>query len=57
MKYFVSADVHGFFNEWKFALKEKGFDINNSEHKIIVCGDLFDRGAQAKELQTFGSMM
>jgi len=53
MKYFVSADIHGFLNEWTFALKEKGFDINNNEHKIIVCGDLFDRGSQAKELQSF----
>ena len=53
MKYFVSADVHGFYKEWVTALAEKGFDINNPEHKIIVCGDLFDRGSQAKETQAF----
>ena len=34
MKYFVSADIHGFFNEWQAALKEKVFDINSPEHKI-----------------------
>lgn len=53
MKYFVSADIHGFYDEWQLALKEKGFDINNSEHKIILCGDLFDRGRQPKEIIDF----
>ncbi len=53
MKYFVSADIHGFYDEWINALNEKQFDINNPDHKIIVCGDLFDRGKQAKQLQSF----
>lgn len=50
MKYFVSADIHGFFDEWQKALKEKEFDLNNPNHKIIICGDLFDRGRQPKEI-------
>lgn len=50
MKYFVCADIHGFYNEWQYSLKEKGFDINDPTHKIIVCGDLFDRGRQPKEI-------
>lgn len=53
MKYFVSADIHGCFDEWQTALQEKGFDINNPEHKIIVCGDLFDRGRQPKQIIDF----
>ena len=53
MKYFVSSDIHGFYNEWKNALKEKGFDILNSNHKIILCGDLFDRGRQPKQIIDF----
>ena len=53
MKYFVCADIHGFYDEWQKALKENGFDINNPEHKIIVCGDLFDRGHQPKEIIDF----
>lgn len=53
MKYFVCSDIHGYFNEWLSALKEKGFDINNPEHKIIVCGDLFDRGHQPKQIIDF----
>ena len=46
MKYFVSSDIHGFFDKWQSALKDKGFDLESPEHKIILCGDLFDRGSQ-----------
>ena len=53
MKYFVSADVHSFYDEWMDALEEKGFDINNKEHHIILCGDLLDRGLQPKECLRF----
>ncbi len=53
MKYFVTADVHGFFDEWMRSLDECGFDINNPDHKIIVCGDLFDRGRQPKQIIDF----
>lgn len=53
MKYFVSGDIHGFYDEWQSALKEKGFDISNPNHKIILCGDLFDRGSQPKEIIEF----
>lgn len=53
MKYFVFGDIHGFYDEWQSELKEKGFDISNPEHKIILCGDLFDRGSQPKEIIEF----
>ena len=53
MKYFVSGDIHGFYDEWQNALKDKGFDLNNPKHKIILCGDLFDRGNQPKEIIDF----
>lgn len=53
MNYFVSGDIHGFYDEWQSALKEKGFDISNPEHKIILCGDLFDRGHQPKGIIDF----
>lgn len=53
MKYFVTADIHGYFNEFKEALDEKGFDYNNKNHKLIICGDLFDRGGQPRELLDF----
>lgn len=41
---FVVSDIHGFYNELVSALKESGFDENNENHLLIVCGDLFDRG-------------
>lgn len=53
MKYFVSSDIHGFFSLWQKALKEAGYDENNKNHKIIICGDLFDRGNEAKELLNY----
>ena len=53
MKYFISADIHGFYDEWQTALRDSGFDISNPKHKIIVCGDLFDRGHQPKEIIDF----
>lgn len=53
MKYFVSADIHGFYDEWMTSLENAGFNIENPEHIIIVCGDLFDRGRQSKEVIDF----
>lgn len=52
-KYFVVSDVHSFFDEMMAALTEKGFDKDNQEHKLVVCGDLFDRGPKAVELLEF----
>ena len=51
--YFVVSDTHSFFDATLKALKEKGFEQNNPQHKIILCGDLFDRGPQTKELFNF----
>jgi len=53
MKYFVSADIHGFYDEWMSELKIKGFEISNPNHKIILCGDIFDRGCQPKQIVDF----
>lgn len=53
MKYFACADIHGFFDEWIKALDEAGFDINNENHKCVICGDLLDRGRQPKEIIDF----
>jgi len=55
--FFVASDIHGFFTEWQDALKEKGFDANNPEHIIIVCGDLLDRGGEAKRTVDFAYEM
>ena len=53
MRYYVVADVHGFFEPLKQALEEKGFFSDTSERKLIICGDLFDRGTGARKLQDF----
>ena len=53
MRYYVVADVHGFYTELIAALTEKGFFEDKEPHKLIVCGDLFDRGLEAVKLQNF----
>lgn len=53
MRYYVVADIHGFFTELKAALTEKGFYEDKEPHKLIVCGDLIDRGREAFEVQSF----
>lgn len=52
-KYFCSSDIHSFYDEWMLSLTESQFDINNPEHVVIICGDLFDRGNQSTECFTF----
>lgn len=51
--YFVCSDIHGYFNEWMLSLKEAGFDLLNSNHILIVLGDIFDRGGQPKGIYQF----
>ena len=52
-KYFIASDVHSFFNIFYAELLKNGFEIDNPEHKVIICGDLFDRGDQTVELFEF----
>ena len=51
--YFVVADPHGYCAILKKYLRKAGFDIKNKEHKLIVCGDLMDRGLEAIEMLNF----
>lgn len=53
MKYYVVADPHGFYTELREALNEKGFFSDVEPHKLIVCGDLMDRGQEALAMQDF----
>ncbi len=53
MKYYVVADPHGFCTKLQEALAEKGFFAEKEGRKLIVCGDLFDRGREAPEMQAF----
>ena len=40
---FACSDIHSAYMPWMKALSAAGFDADNPNHKIIVCGDLFDR--------------
>lgn len=50
MKIFAASDIHSFYAEFKKALDERGFEPNNPEHLLVICGDLFDRGMETVEL-------
>lgn len=49
-KLFVVSDIHSFYTPLKRVLDDKGFDHNNENHWLIVCGDCFDRGGESEEL-------
>lgn len=51
--FFVVSDVHSFYDELMFSLKEQGFNINNDSHIFVSLGDLLDRGTQPKECLDF----
>ena len=50
MKFFVIADMHSYYDPMIEALREAGFDKNNTQHTLVVCGDAFDRGMHAVEM-------
>ena len=49
-KFFVSSDIHSAYTPWMNALNEAGFDEDNEEHIVIVCGDLFDRMDESEQV-------
>ena len=53
MKYFIVADVHGFYDELMKSLDEKGFEKDNPDHTFISLGDLLDRGRKPLECLKF----
>lgn len=53
MKIFAVSDVHGFTSILRRNLSGVGFEINNPNHLLVLCGDLFDRGTEAKDMLKF----
>ncbi len=53
MRYYVTADIHGFYTPFLKALTSAGYYEDRGEKKLIICGDLFDRGLEAKKVQQF----
>ena len=51
--YFVVSDIHGFYTELKEGLDEAGFDPKNPDHMLLVLGDIFDRGMEARKVFEF----
>lgn len=52
-KYFVASDIHSFFDPFYTELLSNGFNVANPDHKIIICGDLLDRGDDTVKLFEF----
>ena len=53
MKYYVIADPHGFLKETQKALEDAGFFAEIAPKRLIVCGDVLDRGEEAVALTDF----
>jgi len=53
MKFYVTSDLHGFYDQFITTLSNTGWFNDEGPKKLIVCGDLLDRGSQAKELVDF----
>lgn len=52
MSILVISDTHGYFNETKAALNEKGL-IKNKNNKVLLNGDILDRGPDAVRLTDY----
>ena len=50
---FCLSDVHSFYDEMIDSLNKAGYDKNNTDHIIVHCGDLLDRGPQALKCLKF----
>ena len=53
MKYYITSDVHGFYTPLRTILSKAGYFDDAEPHKLLIVGDLFDRGDEAVELQGF----
>ena len=52
-KYFVTSDIHGFRDVLASDLVCNNFMFSNPDHILVICGDILDRGKQAKDLVSF----
>ena len=50
MKIFAISDMHSYLTPTLKALKDAGWNENNPEHIIVVCGDCIDRGNETAEM-------
>ena len=53
MKYYVLSDIHGFYSLMQRTLFDAGYFDDREEKKLLLLGDLFDRGAEALAMQEY----
>lgn len=53
MRYYVTADTHGFYSILESSLRQNGFFVDKTPHKLMILGDLMDRGNEAVKIQNF----
>lgn len=53
MRYYVTSDVHSYYTPMREALTKAGFFDDPMPHKLLILGDLFDRGLESREMQAF----
>ncbi len=53
MKYFVITDPHAFFPAMREALKEAGYFSETGPRRLVLGGDLLDRGKHARAIVDF----
>lgn len=49
-KFYIISDVHGFYDEMRFALDKAGFDPNDENSCLVSLGDELDRGPMPEEV-------
>ena len=49
-KFYICSDIHGFYDEFREALDEAGFDKSNPDHWLISLGDEMDRGPDPEKV-------
>lgn len=53
MKYYIVSDVHGYYTYLQEALQKAGFFAETEPCKLLVCGDMLDRGGEACKMTEF----
>ena len=51
MRYYVLSDLHGFCTLFLSTLREARYESYQGAKRIVLLGDLFDRGSEAVEMQ------
>lgn len=53
MKYYITSDLHSFYTPFIEGLRAAGYYEDTEPHKLIILGDLFDRGKEALKMQEY----